>query len=83
MSGDPGSEKLSSTDLWLVLIGRVGRCTIWPCASQIPVDWQVVFGPDTHARCAAYVERHRGERADRVPRERSGAGVSRSSDARR
>jgi MbtH protein len=62
MSGAPGSEKLSSTDLYFVLIGRVGRCTIWPCCAQMPVGWRVVFGPDTHARCAAYVERHRGDK---------------------
>lgn len=56
MSGTP------DTELYFVLIGRVGRCTIWPCATQIPVDWRVAFGPETHAHCAAYVERHRGDR---------------------
>lgn len=61
MSGDPETERLSSTELYFVLIGRVGRCTIWPCAARLPVDWRVAFGPDTHARCMAYVERHRGD----------------------
>ncbi|RNI25425.1 MbtH family NRPS accessory protein [Flexivirga caeni] len=55
MSGIP------DTELYFVLIGRVGRCTVWPCATPIPAEWQVAFGPDTRAQCTAYVRRHRSD----------------------
>ena len=53
MSGDP------ETELYFVLIGRVGRCTVWPSATPLPDGWEVAFGPSTHAQCLEYAERHR------------------------
>lgn len=45
-------------ELYFVLVGRVGRLTVWPCVMQAPSGWEIAFGPGTHGQCAAYLEEH-------------------------
>ncbi|MFC6704971.1 hypothetical protein [Flexivirga alba] len=59
MSGNPDAhQKASSTELYFVVEGRVGRLIIWSCTNRIPLDWRVAFGPGTHGQCERYLEAH-------------------------
>lgn len=57
-------------ELYFVLVGRVGRLTIWPCSAQAPSGWEVAFGPGTQAQCAAYLEEHANDAPKLVGHER-------------
>lgn len=57
MSGNPGAQpEASSTELYFVVEGRVGRLIIWSCTNPIPLDWRVAFGPGTHTQCVEFLE---------------------------
>lgn len=53
MSEDP------DTRLYFVVEGRVGRLTVWPSTSRVPLDWPVAFGPGTRRQCERYLAEHR------------------------
>ena len=59
MSGRPAAD----AELFFVLVGRVGRLTIWPCGSGIPDDFSVAYGPGTRTQCERYVADHRNDQA--------------------
>jgi len=44
------------TALYFVVVGRVGKLLVWPCANRIPLDWRIAFGPGTRAQCEQYLE---------------------------
>lgn len=58
MSGNPDAQQPSSTELYFVVEGRVGRLIIWSCTNPIPPDWRVAFGPGTHTQCEDYLASH-------------------------
>jgi MbtH protein len=42
--------------VYVALMNAEGQFSLWPQFAPVPAGWNVAFGPDSRARCLAYVE---------------------------
>jgi MbtH protein len=56
MSDAPPNPFDDDSLVFLVLVNGQEQYSLWPDFVAIPPGWSQVFGPDSHARCQAYVE---------------------------
>ncbi|WP_184807174.1 MbtH family protein [Nitrospirillum iridis] len=43
---------------FLVLVNDEGQHSLWPVFAEVPIGWNVHFGPGSRQSCLEYIEAH-------------------------